>query len=148
MALLKFETEQWLAKPVEVIFDFFSNARNLQTITPPWLHFVILTPGTIEMGPGALIDYGLRVHGIPLRWQTQITAWDPPRKFVDTQVRGPYKVWVHEHRFEPRDGGTLARDFVIYLPPGGRLMDWLFVRKDIERIFQFRREKLQELVGS
>jgi len=147
MRLLKFEAEQWLAKPVEVVFDFFSNARNLRTLIPPWLNFVIRTPGLVEMRAGALIDYRLKIHGIPLGWQTEITAWNPPHRFVDEQRRGPYKVWIHEHRFEPRDGGTLARDFVLYLPPGGSLMDRLFVRKDIERIFQFRREKLQELFG-
>jgi ligand-binding SRPBCC domain-containing protein len=137
-----FHSEIWVPKPPREVFDFFADARNLQSITPPWLDFSILTPAPILMRAGTLIDYRLKLHGFPIRWQTQITAWEPPHRFVDEQRRGPYRLWIHEHRFEARDGGTLVSDFVRYEAPGGRLVEWLFVRRDVERIFQFRREKL------
>lgn len=126
----------------EEIFDFFSQAANLQDITPAWLHFEILTPSPVLMRVGTLIDYRLRVHGFPWRWQTEITVWEPPARFVDEQKRGPYRLWVHEHRFEGRPGGTLMTDTVHYRAPGGRLVHWLFVRRDVERIFKFRRERM------
>lgn len=147
MNLQTFQAELWLPQAPERVFAFFSEARNLQTITPPWLNFETLTPEPIHMRPGALIDYQLRLHGFPIRWQTEITAWEPPRRFVDEQRRGPYRLWRHEHRFEPQDGGTLASDFVQYAAPGGKLIDWLFVRRDVERIFAFRRKKLLEAFG-
>ena len=87
------------------------------------------------------------MHGVPIRWQSEITAWDPPRRFVDEQRRGPYKLWVHEHRFQAKDGGTQVADDVRYAVLGGWLMERLFVRRDIERIFQFRRQKQLELFG-
>ncbi|HVV70394.1 MAG TPA: SRPBCC family protein [Verrucomicrobiae bacterium] len=139
-----FQAEIWLPKPVEAVFGFFAEARNLQAITPDWLDFQILTPGPIVMRTGAIIDYRLRLRGFPLRWRTEITAWEPPFRFVDEQRQGPYKLWIHEHRFEPIDNGTRARDFVRYAPPGGWLTDWLFVRRDIERIFRYRQQKLTE----
>ncbi|MCX6927402.1 MAG: SRPBCC family protein [Verrucomicrobia bacterium] len=140
-----FDSEIWLPKPLEEVFSFFSNAGNLQTLTPPWLDFSVLTPAPILMRHGTVIDYRLRLRGFPIRWQSEITAWEPPQRFVDEQRRGPYRMWIHEHRFEVREGGTLVRDFVRYLAPGGRLVEWLFVRRDVERIFQFRREKLLAL---
>jgi ligand-binding SRPBCC domain-containing protein len=97
------------------------------------------------METGALIDYRLRLHGIPLKWRTEITAWEPPRRFVDTQVKGPYRLWVHEHLFQEKDGGTMVIDDVAYRPWGGRLIDRLLVRPDVERIFQFREEKMKDL---
>jgi ligand-binding SRPBCC domain-containing protein len=138
-------SELWLRKPLEEVFAFFADARNLQAITPDWLDFAVLTPAPIPMRPGALIDYRLRVRGFPIRWQSEITAWEPPDRFVDEQRRGPYRLWIHEHRFEARDGGTLVSDCVRYAAPGGRLVEWLFVRRDVERIFQFRRDKLLTL---
>jgi ligand-binding SRPBCC domain-containing protein len=143
-----FQAEVWLPKKPEEVFMFFSEAQNLQALTPDWLDFEVLTPRPIEMRPGALIDYRLRLHGFPIRWRTEITTWEPPHRFVDEQKRGPYRVWHHEHRFEPRDGGTLASDLVRYAAPGGKLIDWLFVRRDVERIFAFRRKKLLELFGT
>ena len=140
-------SEIWLPRPVEEVFAFFADARNLQDITPAWLDFSVLTPAPIVMRPGALIDYRLKVHGFPIRWQSEITAWEPPRRFVDEQRRGPYRLWIHEHSFEARDGGTLVGDFVQYAAPGGALIEWLFVRRDVERIFQFRREKLLARFG-
>ena len=147
MRLRTFDSEIWLPKPLAEVFAFFSDARNLQTLTPAWLDFSVLTPAPILMRPGTIIDYRLRLHGFPIRWQSEITAWEPPRRFVDEQRRGPYKCWIHEHRFEAREGRTLVTDSVRYAAPGGWLADWLFVRRDVERIFQFRREKLLALFG-
>ncbi len=126
----------------EAVFDFFSDARQLQAITPPWLHFEVLTPAPIVMHAGALIDYRLRLRGLPLRWQSRITVWDPPRCFVDEQTRGPYRLWRHEHRFEEADGGTHVLDDVDYAVPGGALVHALVVRRDIERIFAWRQAQL------
>ncbi|MCX8090807.1 MAG: SRPBCC family protein [Verrucomicrobiae bacterium] len=143
MRVHEFQTALWLPLPPERLFPFFADAANLDAITPPWLHFQILTPPPIVMGEGTLIDYRLRVHGVPLRWRTRINVWQPPRRFVDEQIRGPYRLWVHEHSFEPRDGGTLACDHVRYAVPLDWLLHPLFVRRDIERIFQFRAEALR-----
>jgi ligand-binding SRPBCC domain-containing protein len=144
MRIFAFESELWLPSPVADVFSFFADARNLQAITPAWLNFEVLTPEPIGGKAGALIDYKLRVHGIPLRWRTRIAAWEPPHRFVDEQLRGPYRQWIHEHNFEAKDGGTLARDKVNYAVWGGVLVDRLFVRRDVERIFEFRRAKLRE----
>jgi ligand-binding SRPBCC domain-containing protein len=140
-----FRREVWLPRPPADVFPFFADASNLDVITPPWLSFRTLTQGEVAMKAGALIDYRLRVHGVPVRWQSEITVWDPPRRFVDEQRRGPYRLWVHEHRFVEKDGGTLAVDDVRYAVPGGALVNALFVARDIERIFEFRYCKLQEL---
>ena len=145
MKIFEFEKEQWLARPVEEVFSFFADARNLQVLTPPWLNFEILTPGAIEMRPGTLIDYRLRLRGIPMRWQSEITVWDPPRRFVDEQRRGPYRMWRHEHRFESSAGRTLVQDQIRYAVPGGWLINRLFVARDVEEIFSWRGEKLQDL---
>jgi hypothetical protein len=140
--------EQWFPRPLEEVFAFFADARNLETITPPWLAFEVLTSDPIAMRPGSLIDYRLRLHGVPLRWRTEIAACQPPHRFVDTQRRGPYREWVHEHTFTARGGGTVVGDHVRYRVPGGRLVHELFVRRDVERIFDFRHGRLAELLGS
>jgi ligand-binding SRPBCC domain-containing protein len=137
-----FDTELWLPIPREEVFQFFADARNLQKITPPWLRIQILTRGPIEMKPGTRIDYRLRLHGIPLRWQSEITTWEPPYRFVDQQRRGPYPLWVHEHTFLEKYSGTLARDHVEYGVPGGSLINRLLVRPDLEKIFKYRHQKL------
>jgi len=139
------QTELWLPRPRNEVFPFFAEARNLKTLTPPWLRFEVLTPAPIEMRPGALIDYRIRVHGIPLRWQTEIAEWDPPHRFVDVQLRGPYTLWHHTHTFEERHGGTLCLDGVRYRPRGGAMIHWLFVRRDVERIFRYRQRRLKEI---
>jgi ligand-binding SRPBCC domain-containing protein len=142
--------EHWVEAPLEQAFDFFSDALRLQAVTPPWLAFRMLTPGPIEVGPGTLLDYRLRVHGIPIRWQTRIETWEPPRRFVDRQLKGPYKLWVHTHIFEARDGGTLVGDHVRYalpLGPLGELAHRAVVRRDLERIFDYRHEALTRLLG-
>ncbi len=136
--------ELWLPRPCIEIFPFFADARNLETITPPWLKFQVLTPSPIAMRPGALIDYRIRIHGIPIGWRTEITTWEPPHRFIDVQLRGPYSLWHHTHTFEACDGGTLCRDNVRYRPHGGALVNWLFVRRDVERIFEYRQQRLKE----
>lgn len=142
-----FQAELWLPRPIDEIFHFFADAGNLQLLTPNWLDLSMLTPQPIELKTGAIIDYRIRVHGIPARWQTEITAWEPPHRFVDEQKRGPYRLWIHEHRFHAHAKGTRIIDDVRYCPPGGWLVDRLFVRRDIEKIFAFRRKRLLELFG-
>ncbi len=141
-------TELWLPHPRGKVFQFFSDVQNLEAITPPWLNFEVLTPKPVVIQLGTLIDYRIRVHGFPLCWRTEITEWRPPHKFVDVQLNGPYKLWHHTHTFEERDGGTLCLDDVRYCPPGGTLMNWLFVRRDVERIFQHRQQRLREIFGA
>ena len=138
MTVREFKIELWLPLPPEEVFPFFGNAANLDAITPPWLHFRILTPLPIVMREGTVIDYRLQVNGISLRWRTRISAWQPPHRFVDEQLRGPYRQWIHEHTFEPCNDGTLARDLLRYAVPFGALLHRWFVRPDIERIFEFR----------
>lgn len=138
------QTALWLPQRREEIFPFFGDALNLEAITPPWLHFQVLTPSPIEMRPGTLIDYKLRLHGIPIRWRTLISRWEPPISFVDEQLLGPYRTWHHEHRFEPYHGGTLCTDRVHYRVWGGRLIDWLLVRRDLLTIFNYRSQVLKQ----
>ena len=138
-------SEVWLPRPVEEIFAFFSNAANLQTITPPWMQFRILTPQPIRMDRDALIDYRLQIRGIKLEWRSRITTWEPGERFVDEQVIGPYRFWRHEHVFVPHYGGTICRDSVSYAVPGGRLIHALFVAPDLRRVFAYRGEKLRQL---
>ncbi len=142
-----FEVEQCFHQSRSELFEFFSDAGNLEEITPPWLNFRILTPAPIEMCVGALIDYKLRLRFVPVRWRTEIRVWEPPYCFVDSQLRGPYKKWIHEHTFEEIDGGTLMRDRVVYDVPGGKLIHDLIVRKDLEEIFRYRQEKLAARFG-
>lgn len=144
MRIREFQSELWLPLPPERLFSFFADARNLDAITPPWLHFHIVTPGPIEMRAGTLIDYKLRVRGLPLRWRTLICDWKPPRRFVDEQIVGPYRQWIHEHTFEADKGGTLARDTVRYAAPFDWLVHSWLVRPDIEKIFHFRSVALRK----
>lgn len=147
MHLNTLHREQWLPRPAEEVFAFFSVPENLEAITPPWVGFRILTPPPIQMRRGARIEYRLKLHGIGLGWLTEIEAWEPPVSFTDVQVRGPYRVWRHVHRFVPEGGGVNVEDTVVYaLPfgPLGRLAHWLKVRRDLERIFDYRRERIAE----
>lgn len=139
--------EIWLPQPRERVFEFFADPRNLEKLTPAWLRFEVLDPESIRMAAGASIDYRLRLRGFPLRWQSQIAIWDPPRRFVDIQVRGPYREWAHEHRFESQADGTLVIDRVDYAVPGGRLVNRLFVRRDLEKIFDYRTAALGRIFG-
>lgn len=150
-----YESEIVLPRPRPEVFAFFSDAANLQELTPAFLHFRLETPPPIAMAEGALIDHRLRVHRVPIRWRTRITAWEPPRRFVDEQLRGPYRLWHHEHLFEEvesPEGAAATRviDRVLYAVPGGplgTLADRLLVRRDVERIFAFRRQRLAERFG-
>ena len=144
MRVREFRSEIWLPRAPAEVFPFFGDATNLNLITPPWLHFEILTPGPIVMRAGTLIDYRLRVRGVPLRWRTHINAWEPSHRFVDEQIRGPYRLWIHEHTFEPREGGTLARDFVRYAVTFDFVAHAWLVRPDVEKIFEFRSRALQQ----
>jgi ligand-binding SRPBCC domain-containing protein len=143
----RLETRQLLPAPRDRVFEFFSDAFQLETLTPAWLHFSVLTPGPIRISRGSLIDYRLRVHGIPMRWQSRICVWAPPWRFVDEQTRGPYRHWHHDHTFEEVDGGTLCRDIVSYDVYGGSLINAVFVRRDLRAIFAFRQNKLWEIFG-
>jgi hypothetical protein len=129
-------------------FEFFTDAHNLEAITPPWLAFNVVTRGPIEMGAGAVIDYRLKLHGLPVRWRTRIEVWEPPVRFVDVQLHGPYALWEHTHSFEP-DGehAVVIRDRVRYaLPFGalGRFAHAAVVKRDLQRIFDYRQGAVAE----
>ncbi|HET6997331.1 MAG TPA: SRPBCC family protein [Solirubrobacterales bacterium] len=141
------ERSQRVGVPVEQAFDFYGDAANLEPLTPPWLRFEVTTVGPMTLRAGALLDYRLRLHGVPIRWQTRIEIWEPPLRFVDVQVKGPYSLWEHTHLFEPDGEGTVIRDHVRYsIPYGplGALAERLFVRRDLKRIFDYRAEAVSE----
>jgi len=142
------ERSQRVDVPVDAAFAFYGDAVNLEPMTPPWLRFEVITPDPVELGAGALLDYRLRLHGFPIRWQTRIEIWEPPYRFVDTQARGPYRLWEHTHLFEPDgDGATVIHDRIRYsIPYGplGALADRFFVRRDLKRIFDFRAQAVSE----
>lgn len=140
--IFRLRTELLVPRGIEEVFAFFSDAHILESITPGWLRLRILTPGPIDMGVGARIRYRFRLRGISARWDSEITAWEPPLRFVDEQRRGPFRRWAHEHTFLARDGHTIARDDVAYAVPGGRLLHALFVREDLERLFSYRHAQL------
>jgi len=147
MRVHNFESQLWLPQPRGKMFAFFSDAQNLDLITPPWLHFRTIRLGWDEMRPGTL-DHRMRIHGFPLRWRSEITVWEPPARFVDQQIRGPYRLWIHEHRFEERDDGTLVHDHVRYAVFFDFLIHRSFIRTDIERIFAYREKKLREIFAN
>lgn len=140
----RFRTEQEFARSPEELFPFFADAFNLETITPSFLRFRVVTPPPIRMEEGARIDYRLRYRRVPVKWRTVIESWEPPGRFVDRQERGPFRLWLHEHRFEAVNGGRGTRmiDTVDYAAPGGRLVERAVVDRDVRRIFAFRREVL------
>jgi ligand-binding SRPBCC domain-containing protein len=144
----RLESTMRIAAGIERVFSFFADAGNLERITPSQLRFKVLTPQPIDMEKGSLIDYQLRLHGIPMRWQSAITAWEPPHRFIDEQRRGPYRRWIYEHRFAGNDQETTVTDVVDYSILGGRLVHSLFVRRDLERIFSSREAKLSEIFPS
>ena len=146
--LRKFQTEMYLDKPIDKVFKIFSDPTNLEELTPPWLNFKIVSPKPLGIGLGAIIDYRLRIRKIPISWQSEITKWDPPSLFVDLQNKGPYRHWEHTHEFRPSGERTLVRDTVSYKVPGGFIIDRLFVRRDIKRIFRYRQLKLEELLNT
>ncbi len=127
------------------VFRFFSDATQLERLTPAWLKFSLVTPTPIELREGTLIDYKLRVHGIPLKWRSRISSWELPYRFSDEQIRGPYRRWHHVHTFTEDGDGTICRDEVDYSVWGGRLIHGLFVKRDLEAIFRFRIKVLKEI---
>jgi len=145
------ECEQTVAASIDQLFPFFADAYNLQQLTPSTLGFEVLTPKPIAMKPGALIDYRLRVRGVPIKWRTEIEVWDPPHRFVDQQLKGPYERWHHTHTFTPTaDGGTLCKDRVEYRPAGGPLapiVNKLIVQRDVVNIFKYRTVEIAKRFG-
>ena len=140
-------TEQRLSTPLDRVFEFFADAHNLQEITPPYLRFRILTPQPIDMQVGRLIEYRLRLHNIiPIYWQTEITAWEPPHRFVDEQRKGPYLYWIHQHQFYASGKETVAVDEVRYRPRFARLTQRWLVARDLRDIFNYRAQKLARLL--
>jgi uncharacterized protein (TIGR01777 family) len=143
-------TEQWVPAPVDKVFPFFSDSKNLEILTPDFMGFQIVGQSTEKIEKGTRIDYQLKLHGIPFRWQSQIVDWQPNMKFADTQTRGPYSHWFHQHEFIPKDGGTLMRDRVSYAVPFGALgvlPIHPFVQRNLEQVFMYRRKKVEELFG-
>lgn len=144
-------TGLWVPRRREEVFPFFADAANLNTLTPPMLDFRIVTPGPIEMRAGARLEYRISLRGLPLRWKTNIAAWEPPYQFVDEQLSGPYRTWIHRHTFEPMvvNGveGTMCRDVVEY----DYLFAWLthswWVQRDLRQIFAYRREQMVRIFG-
>ncbi len=145
------QRQQRIHRPRQEVFAFFADALNLEALTPPLLRFEVVTPGPIAMATGTRIEYRLRLHGLRLGWLTEIREWSPPDRFVDTQLRGPYRLWHHTHDFEALPAGaTLMRDTVRYRPalwPLGELAMPL-VRRDLEAIFDFRRDAVERLLGT
>ncbi len=139
--------ELTLELPREQVFAFFADAKNLELITPTHLNFKITSPGPIELREGTLIDYQLSLHGIPMNWRTEITEWDPPHRFVDTQLKGPYSQWVHTHSFSVLDSNsTLIEDEVHYRLPLGPLGDLFhfIVEGELKKIFDYRTKVVTE----
>lgn len=132
---------QRVPRPVTDVFPFFAAASNLERLTPDFLRFSVERASSESLGEGALIDYRLRLHGIPLRWRTRIDAWTPPWQFVDTQIKGPFRRWHHLHEFEPDGSGTLVKDtvtFDLYLRTLYRTPALGWIESDLRRIFEHR----------
>ena len=145
------ERTQLIRRPLDAVFAFFSDAGNLEAITPEFLTFKILTPRPVTMQAGTLIDYQIRLLGIPLRWRTRIEAWEPPHRFTDVQLTGPYRRWHHTHEFLAVPQGTLMTDRVRYQMPAGplgRVVHLLWTRRTLERIFDYRFARIDELLGT
>ena len=145
------ERTQIIEHPLTEVFEFFADAGNLERITPPELNFKIITPQPIDIKKGALIDYPLKLRGIPITWKTEITLWDPPHSFVDTALKSPYKQWIHLHTFEQRaNGETIMKDIVRYRLPLetlGDLAHW-YVKKELKYIFDYRYKVIEEIFQS
>lgn len=148
MRTFHLNTSTWIAADLDRVFAFFSQAENLERLTPAFLNFRILTPLPLALREGTTIDYRLSLRGVPITWRSEITAWEPPHRFVDEQRKGPYRLWKHAHMFEPRDGGTLMTDRVEYATWGGAPVNALFVAPELRRIFEYRRSVLAEIFDS
>jgi len=151
MASRVLRTSLRIERPIAEVFDFFSRAENLGVITPPELGFEIRTPLPVAMRVGALIDYAIRLHGIPMKWRTLISSWNPPHEFVDEQLRGPYAEWIHTHRFRADGpGATIIEDEVRYRLPFGPLGSLVhpLVRRQLDRIFAFREAEVRRRLSA
>lgn len=140
----RLHAELKLPRPLDEVFPFFASAKNLEALTPPLLHFKITSLDAIEMCKDTIINYRLRIHGIPIRWTSLINLWDPPHRFIDEQIRGPYRYWIHQHLFEKCGNETIVKDDVRYQVFGGRIVHDLLVKRDLMKIFSFRQTKLKE----
>ena len=152
MKLYTLKKEQIIPRNILDVFNFFSKPENLSVITPSKMGFKILTPSPIEMKEGALIDYTVKIIGLPIRWTTLITKYDPPNLFIDQQLKGPYSMWHHTHNFKKlNDNETLIEDIVIYSVPYsfiGGLIHSLYIKRDLEKIFSYRSKKIKEIFNS
>jgi ligand-binding SRPBCC domain-containing protein len=147
MKVFQFKAKLWLPRARPEVFEFFADALNLEKITPPFLKFHVVTAPPIRMREGSEIEYRLKIHGIPVRWRSRITVWDPPYRFIDEQLRGPYRLWRHEHRFIEDSEGTSCEDNVEYSPLGGALLNKLLVERDVRQIFAYRSKRLRDFYG-
>jgi ligand-binding SRPBCC domain-containing protein len=150
--IYRLDTWLWLPRSREEVFAFFADAANLERITPTFVAFDMTTPRPVEMRQGTVIDYRIGLRGLKLTWRSEIASWDPPARFSDVQLRGPYREWEHTHLFEERDGGTQVTDSVRYALPGpgfaAALVNSLVVAPDLKRIFTFRHEALRDAFGA
>ncbi len=144
--MYEFKQTTTLNYPIQSVFDFFSNAENLERITPPIVGFRITTPTPIEIQEGTIIDYRLKIHGLPIRWRTLISTWEPPYRFVDEQLKGPYRQWIHKHSFESIEDGaaTQMTDHVQYSIFAGKLVHFI-IKKDIASIFDYRTKVIKTI---
>ncbi|MEC9027284.1 MAG: SRPBCC family protein [Candidatus Neomarinimicrobiota bacterium] len=148
MKLYTLESNQFINKPIEEVFQFFSKPENLSVITPAKLGFKILSPNPVKMEVGRLIDYNIYLLGIPIHWRTLITDYEPPNMFVDQQIKGPYAMWHHTHTFHKVKGGVEIKDRVVYsIPFGflGRLLNYLWIKRDLNNIFLHRKKVIDKL---
>ncbi|MEE9226693.1 MAG: SRPBCC family protein [Acidobacteriota bacterium] len=146
-----FSVDHWVPRPRGEVFRFLSDPRNLARITPPWLRFRMVRQSTPEIGIGTVFTYRLRIRGVPILWKSRIKEWKENEFFIDIQVKGPYSHWNHMHMFEEKDGGTVIKDRVIYRVPFGwigRMVAGRMVRSDLHRIFQYRRQVIEQLLNN
>ena len=143
----QYKTVTIIKKPILEVFDFFSKAENLNKLTPPDVNFKIITQLPIEIHEGRLIDYRIKINGIPFDWQTEICIWEPPYKFMDQQIKGPYKVWRHLHTFEDHNGDTKMTDIVDFLSPGWILepiINELYIKHKVKAIIDYRATQIKK----
>jgi ligand-binding SRPBCC domain-containing protein len=148
MKIYRLKTKLLIARSRPHVFQFFADPANLERLTPGWLRFQFISEAPQPMTEGARLDYRLRIHGVPIKWQSEITAWNPPHRFVDRQTKGPYRLWVHEHTFLEREGGTLVCDNVQYSVFAGALVNRFLVAPDLDRIFRYRHAALKTIFNS